>query len=231
MRIAICDDNEYIVKNIAVKIENLIDRNNIYGLHFEYYCYTNPSQLLEHHNNECFDIAFIDIEMPEMDGFALADKLFDRNNSILILYITSYSQFIVPAIKHRVYRYIVKGDDSELEDSIKQMLHDLSVSHSHYHFSFKNKYYSIPYNNIYYFESNRNKVNIHTIGATYEQLITIKQLDSELSPIFRRCHSGYIVNITAIKSIESNYIVLKNDTQIPLSRKYKHDIIISFLDY
>lgn len=227
MKIAICDDNQYFAKTLSIKIENLISEYNLYNFNFEYYTYTEPQQMFGKH----FDIAFLDIEMPKMDGFALGDHLFEINNNIYIFYVTSYSRFAVPSIKHRVYRYILKCDDNELKEGICQLLTDLSSLSSNYRFTYRDKAYSIPYTSILYFESGHNKVSIHTNEKTYETVTSLKALSQELPEIFCRCHSGYIVNITAIKSIESNYIVLKNDTQIPLSRKYKHDIIISFLDY
>lgn len=104
MKIALCDDDKLLVDMLSIQVENLIDKNNLYNFSFEYHLFTDPLLLLSEHQKEPFDIAFLDIDMPQTDGLSLADKLFTTNNNVFIFYVTSYTQFIVPSIKHRVYR-------------------------------------------------------------------------------------------------------------------------------
>lgn len=225
MKIALCDDDKLLVDMLSIQVENLIDKNNLYNFSFEYHLFTDPLLLLSEHQKEPFDIAFLDIDMPQTDGLSLADKLFTTNNNVFIFYVTSYTQFIVPSIKHRVYRYILKDDIEEMEDSIKQMLSDLSILHARYRFKFKNQAYSLPYSSIFYIESQRNKIIIHTKGKTYEQLVTLKKIQSDLPKVFCRCHNGFIVNIANVEYMTKTDIFLIDGTQIPISKKYYKNVL------
>lgn len=231
MKVAICDDNKLLSEHFAVTIENLIEQHNLYNFHFCYSAFTNPLQLVAEHQVEPFDVVFLDIEMPNLDGFAVADKLYEVNNSIYILYLTSYSKFAVSSIKHRVYRYILKNEPDELKEGIIQLLKDLSTLNIRFRFTYRDEAYSIPYSSIMCFESKHNKVAIHTIGKTYETVTTLKELQTVLPHNFHRCHSGFIVNVSNIQNIEQNVLLLNSNMQIPLSRKYKQEVIRSFLHY
>lgn len=231
MMIAFCDDDQHIVDVLAPRIENLIDKNNIYRFHFEYFCFTDATQLLKQHLINPFDIVFLDIEMPNANGLHIADKLYEVNNSIFIFYVTSYRTYILPSIKHRVYRYILKDDLTTLESDIKSLLQDLSMFHCRFRFKFKKDYYSIPYNSILYFESNLSKVKIHTIGKTYQTTVSMKKLINELPPIFCRCHSAFIVNLSHVESVGTHSLILYNNQEIPISKQHKQEVLYLFLHF
>lgn len=52
--------------------------------------------------------AFIDIEMPEMDGFTLAEKLLEANPDIKIVFITGWNEYAVTAFEMNALDYIMK---------------------------------------------------------------------------------------------------------------------------
>jgi two-component system, LytTR family, response regulator len=54
------------------------------------------------------DVAFLDIDMPEMDGLTLADKISDLFPSILVVFVTAYNQYAVDAFKLNALDYILK---------------------------------------------------------------------------------------------------------------------------
>lgn len=230
MNIAICDDDKNLLNDFFDKLKSIINQYNDNLFEFKYFCFSDPRVLLNYSKSIVFDIAFIDVEMPEIDGFSLGDELHRQNNDIFIFYVTSYSKFMATSIKHRVYRYIVKGDTEELRTGIKNMFNDIISFKSRYCFTFKNSVYSLPVSSIIYCESKRNKMIIHTDESVYEQTITLKQMLSKLPYIFCRCHSGYIVNVNRVKKTNPADIILDNDISIPLSKKYKTDFINKFIN-
>lgn len=75
---------------------------NVYGV------YDNPVEVLEKANAKLVQIAFIDIEMPEMDGLSLAEKLLEQNPAMHIVFITAYSQYAVQAFDLNALDYLMK---------------------------------------------------------------------------------------------------------------------------
>ena len=70
--------------------------------------YQNPLDALGELEKIQPQVAFIDIELPEMDGITLAEKLLEKNPSILIVFVTSWNQYAVQAFDMNAIDYIMK---------------------------------------------------------------------------------------------------------------------------
>lgn len=70
--------------------------------------YSNPLKALEEISSISPQVAFIDIDMPEMDGITLAEKLIEQNPTITIVFITAYNQYAVKAFDINALDYIMK---------------------------------------------------------------------------------------------------------------------------
>lgn len=231
MNIAFCDDNKTTLENLIKLTKNIIAKYDNYNLEFNFFSYTNPLNLLEAHLNNPFDVVFLDIVMPEISGLKVGDRLYTQNESIIIFYVTNYTEFIAESIKHRVYRFIKKGDERALTEGIQAMLKDFATLHQRYVYKYKGQYHSIVLNRIFYCESRGHNIRIVTDNDIFIQRILIKNLIKELPPIFCRCHSGYIVNLRKIRDVEKSKITLINGVEIPMSAKYSAEVIIKFTTY
>lgn len=230
MNIVFCDDNEPILDELIKLVKKIINDYNIYNYQFNYFRYTDPIAVITDLKHINFDIAFLDIEMPQENGLSVGDSIYESNNDAFIFYVTSFEHYLKYSLKHRVYRFIEKGDIAELQDSIKSMLEDLALKRSRYRFEFKKHSYSVPISSIFYFEKSRNNVKIVTDTDIFLQRITIKELVDILPKAFFRCHSGYIVNLSKIKEINDNNVILNNNYVLPVSKKYFFDLLIKFND-
>lgn len=70
--------------------------------------YQNPLKALEEVAEISPQVAFIDVEMPEMDGITLAERLLEKNPSILVVFITAWGQYAVQAFDLNALDYIMK---------------------------------------------------------------------------------------------------------------------------
>ena len=69
MKFAVCDDEREIAEYIAEKLREF------YPDECEIKCYVDGKILLAESARELFDAFFLDIEMPTLDGFSLAEKI------------------------------------------------------------------------------------------------------------------------------------------------------------
>ena len=225
MNIAVCDD-ELNVANVTLQnVKNLIDKHNERNIIFNYYVFSDPAELIKKHNEITFDVVFLDIDMPQVGGFDVAEKLYVRYRDVFIIYVTSYAEYAIDSIKHRVYRFVVKNNLKELEDSIIHLIDDLTLLNINYRFSYKENNYNIPTKSIFYCESVRNNVIIHTEGGDYKQKTSIRKMINCLPKTFARCHSSYIVNLIKIEQLKPDTIILTNDVHIPIGRAYRRAFI------
>lgn len=70
--------------------------------------YQNPLEALNNLPQAMPQVAFIDIEMPEMDGLTLAEKLLEKQPEIMIVFITSWDKYAVRAFDLNALDYILK---------------------------------------------------------------------------------------------------------------------------
>ena len=105
MKIAICDDNEAELNRIRELLEiYACDK----GQKFFIKCFTSSVELASTAEFEKYDIYFLDIIMPVMDGINLAREIraFDRFSPVIFL--TSSPEFAVESYTVKAFNYLLK---------------------------------------------------------------------------------------------------------------------------
>ncbi len=106
MSAIVVDDEWYISEEIGDLAEGT-------GLIHVMKKYNNPLMVLEEMQEILPDIAFIDIEMPEVDGITLAERLLERKPDLIIAFITSWNTYAVQAFELNAIDYIMKPIKTE----------------------------------------------------------------------------------------------------------------------
>ena len=88
MRIAVCDDEEKFRTQAKEMIDKLAGSLDVIVDAFE-----DGKKLLEAFDKKPYDVLFLDIEMPAMDGITLATKLRERSDSIYIVFLTGHVEY------------------------------------------------------------------------------------------------------------------------------------------
>ena len=108
MKILICDDQiEFIDKTKCHVEEYMKSRFINYEIDIE----TNPQRVVA--NNSVYQLAFLDIQMEQIDGLSLAKILKDRNPKIIIFFITSFNYYQDDAMDLRAFRFFEKPFNAE----------------------------------------------------------------------------------------------------------------------
>lgn len=101
INVIVVDDEWYNLEEICELVENT-------GFMLVQGRYQNPMQVLEDRALISVQIAFIDIEMPGMDGITLAEKLLEIQPGIKIVFITAWNQYAVQAFELNALDYLMK---------------------------------------------------------------------------------------------------------------------------
>lgn len=109
MKIAICDD-EF---DFCQKIKNALEKT--IGSYDTVECFSNGNELLYQAGNRIFDIVYLDIEMPGIDGIETAEKLQQINSGTLVIFVSSYSCYISKAFKINAFQFLIKEYANEDE--------------------------------------------------------------------------------------------------------------------
>jgi two-component system LytT family response regulator len=185
------------------------------------------------------DVVFLDIRMPEEDGFQLFNR-FDPVN-FDVVFTTSYEEYAIQAIKHAALDYLLKPVDpnelsaflnrfdqqtkkNSLSSKIKLLLAQLEAGHE------PNILVSLPAGkefkvvnarDILYCKADINYTEIHTSDhAKFVVTKTLGKVEKILDyPFFFRCHKSFLVNVNHIDSYNKidGYIRMKNQEVIYLA--------------
>jgi two-component system LytT family response regulator len=184
------------------------------------------------------DLVFLDIQMPKLDGFEVAELAGARTG---YLFVTAFDQFALRAFEVHAVDYLLKpfsrerleqalaharsrigaapGVDAVLAEAARRngpiervLIRDGARVHV------------IAAADIDYIEAQDDYVQVSAGGKVWLKNQRLAELEAQLDPAaFLRVHRSYIVNLGAIRRIEpagkdSHCAVLKDDVRIPVSR-------------
>jgi two-component SAPR family response regulator len=101
MKILLVDDEKLQLLRLEETVKNVLPEAELLS-------YSNPLKAFEENKKEQIDIAFLDIEMPGLNGIALAKKLKGVNPKINIIFVTAYNNYAMEAMKMHASGYVSK---------------------------------------------------------------------------------------------------------------------------
>lgn len=214
MRIAICDDQaecrhqaEQAIRNCLKGTDLLIDT------------FKDGMSFLRSSQKSSYDLVFLDIEMPEMDGITLAKRLRKLHNDVPIIFLTSHIEFALEGYEVNALRYLTKPVDmSKLREVLSYTLRQMQEQRIIW---VKDDLCEkkIYIKDILYMESQNQNVLISTTTDTYSVRYNLSDYEEELrKDDFFRIHRGYLVSLGHVKSIGKGEVLLDDETILPVSR-------------
>lgn len=232
IRIAIVEDDIQDRTRLSEFINTYTEENP--GTSFEVTPFENPIPFLE----ECrlnFDLIFLDIKMPGMDGMTLAKRIREKDKKVIIIFITSLGQYAIRGYEVEALDFIVKPVQypefvlkfSRALEKIHQEDKDDTIL-----VSYRSNMVKLSISRITYVESIEHKIIYHTeSGEEYMTLGTLKNVEKQLrSYHFSMCNKCYLVNLAQVSNINENYCYVPK-TQLLISRPRKKEFRQNFIDY
>lgn len=216
IRIAICDDDPEMGKKISDIVLGCCQKSSIM---FQKALFQGSKELLyEIEDGAYFDILFLDIEMPQMNGMELTEKLKFFLPDALVIFISSYSKYVYKSFKVQPFRFIPKAQiESMLPIAVNDVLR-LATAREGKYIVVENKWTleKIPAKSIVYIWHREKYVYIEkTDGKNTKVRKTLKNLYEELPPDeFVWVDRGCIVNLLQIESITGAEVLLKTGTKL-----------------
>jgi len=198
------------------------------------------------------DLVFLDIQLPEMDGFELIASL-PANRTPSIIFVTAYDQFAVKAFKVHALDYLLKpvdgvrlrealdhfcrersNGDKDARGRMAELLGDLerqSGRSSRIVLRSEGEVMVLKMSEIDWVESAGNYLCFHAGAATHLFRETMSQMEQRLrNHNFARIHRSTIVNLDRIKRLRpalfGDYSVeLRNGTRLKMSRGYTSAVL------
>jgi two-component system LytT family response regulator len=184
------------------------------------------------------DLVFLDIQMPKLDGFEVAELAGDKTR---YLFVTAFDQFALRAFEVHAVDYLLKPYSRERFDqalaharvltgaqpAVAPLLADAvqrNLPLERVLIRDGAKVHVVPAAAIDYIEAQDDYVQVHAAGKTYLKHQSLSELETQLDPgVFVRIHRSYLVNLSSVRRIEqaskdSHCAVLDGEVRLPVSR-------------
>ncbi len=245
MRVLIADDEPLARKRIRTLLADIPDVTVVGEC-------ANGREAAEAIRTQAPDVVFLDIQMPELDGFGVLQQAGDTTLPAII-FVTAFDQFAVRAFDVHALDYILKPFDRDrfnravqrarehmahgqaalTQAQIQALLADLRPDNrkdERILIKSVGRGVLVAVSEIDWIESAGNYVTIHAGGQTHLYRQTMKSMEKRLDQrTFRRVHRNIIVNISRIKELHAmgkgEYVLkLRDGTRLTVSRRYRQNL-------
>ena len=215
-KIAICDDSDADRQYVL----NMVDRWAASAGHVVHTdTFTSAENFLFHYAEESdYDILLLDIEMGAMDGVTMAKQLRKSNDTVQIVFITGYSDYISEGYEVSALHYLMKPvKEGKLFSVLDRAIEKISKNEKIFNFEINGEMIRIPIYQIRYLDVLGNYVTIHCIKE-YTVKMTLSEFEKMLDDRFYRVGRSTIVNLTLITRVTKTEIKLNDGTSISVPR-------------
>ena len=198
------------------------------------------------------DLLFLDIQMPEIDGFDVLQAI-GVGHVPVVIFVTAYDRFALRAFEAHALDYLLKPFDderfegalqrarerirqqqgSDLDRRLQALLENVRGDHGY----LRRLVVPSGHRNIFvrteqidWIEAERNYIRLHVGGRAYLMRENLSRIASALDPTtFCRIHRSTIVNIDRIQAVESLFrgeylVVLHDGTKLTSGRSYRGNL-------
>lgn len=229
MKFAIIDD----VKKETEILDDYITRfEKEWGIAVVRNIFQSPVRFLESYSYD-YDLIFLDIEMPGLNGIETAREIRRMDPNVLIMFITNMAQYALNGYEVEAVDYVLKPltyhdfllklqkalryIEQRKDDMISVVTNESAVR--------------LRIRDIFYVEVDKHYLIYHTSVGMYTVRGTMKEIQEQLTPYhFVRCSHSFLVNLRYVESVNGNILKCGGD-EIQISRNKKSEFMYEFTRY
>lgn len=229
LRIAIVEDDEKEAGELKSMLERYAYENK---QEIEIFTYQNPIPFLNNYSAK-FDLIFMDIQMPYMDGIKAAEKLRQLDSVTILIFVTNMAYMAGKGYEVQAFDFVVKPIQYDfLVLKMERVLESLARR--------QEKKIIIPsdgakvcvtVSSIIYVEVMNHRLIYHTEYGDYSSYSTITKAQQQLEEFdFALCNNCYLVNLRFVKSVRQ-YIVTVGNVELKISHPKKKSFMEALNNY
>lgn len=232
MRIAVVDNEEKEIQRYHELIqkyeEETAEKNRVFY-------FSSGFDLLENFPAD-LDCIFLDIDMPQLNGLETAHKIREKDEDVILIFVTNLPQFAIDGYKVQALDFLLKPFkyvDLKVELSKVKRFTMKTKAESSLWISLKGESRKVDCSDITYIEIIHHDVIIHqNKGEDLRFRGSLSAIEEKLSTSsFVRIGSPFIVNLKYVEGISKNECLLFNGKFLPIGRQYKQNLLAKLNAY
>ena len=197
----------------------------------------NGRRALECLEENMADIVITDIQMPGMDGMETARILRQKNEKMVLIFVTAVEEYVFQAFDVAAFHYLVKPfSDEKFEEVVKRAVRSIeqySENQSYEKYMMVQSggsHMKVFLKDIVYAEVYNRKVIIHTRDTNIEYYGKLQELSEIVGADFFRTHRAYLVHFKYVQKYDANCVTMENGTALIAKQNYP-EFVKQYLKY
>lgn len=229
INVAIVED-ERVAADLVISYINRFEKEK--GGKFKTFYFEDSVSFLANYTSS-FDIIFMDIDLPELNGMEAAKKIREKDSYVTLIFVTNMSQFAVKGYEVDAFDYIVKPVSyynfilklQRAIDNIKKKEDKKIV------ISTDSGSACLMTSQIKYVEVMNHDLIFHCLDKKYTSYGSLRKVEEHLTGnSFIRCNNCYLVNLRYVTAVNGLSVVLDNET-LQMSHTKKTAFLKALADY
>ena len=231
--IAICDDDPTDANTISEYLKDFSAAEITISI------FSDARELMKTYNHAgAFDIVFLDVEMPVIDGLILAKQIrLIPDYDVKIIFVSSYPEYMQRSFDVQAYHYLEKPAEKEKLYMILEHIINEKCAKNDQKIIFTDKYstHYIRPDDLYYVDIDRSSyrnIRLHFDDDSIIMHIKIKDCEKILRPFnFIYVYRSTLVNLKYLHIVGSDSVTLVNKVRLKLSRRHMQHVQEEYVRY
>ena len=230
LRIAVVEDQGETRERMRQFIRQYADEQ---GIQIEVVPFSDGAQIVQEYHGG-FDIIFLDVEMPELDGFSTAERIRAVDQDVVLVFVTNMAQYAIRGYAVDALDYVLKPVAYEqlcvrLSRAIQrverrrggQVVLQLAGGGMQL----------LNTGEIYYLETRSRMLYYHTAKGEFAVRASLASAEKQLAEYhFARCNQCYLVNLEFVRAVDGDFVQVGED-RLEISRRQKAAFLTAVASY
>lgn len=237
MRIAVIDDNSSDRKTaIELAKDYFIQRKEYENMEIIFDEYDSGEHFLSAYMKGVYDILFLDIYMKSLTGIDVARQICLNDENCHIIFFTSSEEHYPESYEVHAKGYVtkpLKEASFYFCNAMDYVMKQFSLEVCGLTIFLNSSEAFCTFKDIVYFEMNNGKLYLHLLEKSFELSGKYSGYSQELlkDNRFMECYRNLIVNMDYIQNYNENNFLLKNQEEVPISRRKKQVVLNQYMKY